>query len=108
MCSGRFMYFLVTFAFSMCRAIWQQTKATFKDKGGDVHTRTMRKNYDPVPQWWFYTLLLVVVSLALLACEGFGKQLQLPFWGILLAMVLALSFTLPVGVITATTNQVRH
>lgn len=68
----------------------------------------MRKNYDPVPQWWFYTLLLVVVSLALLACEGFGKQLQLPFWGILLAMVLALSFTLPVGVITATTNQVRH
>ncbi|KAG6619729.1 hypothetical protein I3842_Q084900 [Carya illinoinensis] len=87
------------------RAIWQQTKVSFKDKFGDVHTRIMRKNYDPVPQWWFYTLLMVVVGLSLLACEGFGKQLQLPFWGILLAMLLALSFTLPVAVITATTNQ---
>ncbi|KAG6619743.1 oligopeptide transporter 1-like [Carya illinoinensis] len=87
------------------RAIWQQTKVSFKDKFGDVHTRIMRKNYDPVPQWWFYTLLMVVVGLSLLACEGFGKQLQLPFWGILLAILLALSFTLPVAVITATTNQ---
>uniref|UniRef100_A0A2N9EJG1 Uncharacterized protein n=1 Tax=Fagus sylvatica TaxID=28930 RepID=A0A2N9EJG1_FAGSY len=87
------------------RAIWQQTKATFNDKFGDVHTRVMKKNYDPVPQWWFYILLVVVVGLAMLTCEGFGKQLQLPYWGVLLAIVMALLFTLPIGVITATTNQ---
>ena len=96
------------YACSICRAIWQQTKATFNDKFGDVHTRLMKKNYDPVPQWWFYILLVVVVGLAMLTCEGFGKQLQLPYWGVLLAIVMALLFTLPIGVITATTNQVCY
>ncbi|KAL4628031.1 hypothetical protein ACB092_05G208800 [Castanea dentata] len=87
------------------RQIWQQTKATYNNKFGDVHTRLMKKNYDPVPQWWFYVLLIVVVGLAILTCEGFGGQLQLPYWGVLLAIVMALLFTLPIGVITATTNQ---
>ncbi|KAI3456596.1 hypothetical protein Pfo_013259 [Paulownia fortunei] len=87
------------------RAIWQQTKASFQDKFGDVHTRLMRKNYDPVPQWWFHSLLILVIGLSLFACEGFGRQLQLPYWGVILAMALAFIFTLPVGVITATTNQ---
>ncbi|KAF4368814.1 hypothetical protein F8388_021426 [Cannabis sativa] len=87
------------------RSIWQQTKATFRDKFGDVHTRLMKKNYEAVPDWWFYTLLAVVLALAMLACEGFGRQLQLPYWGVLLAISMALIFTLPIGVITATTNQ---
>ncbi|PON90318.1 Tetrapeptide transporter [Trema orientale] len=86
------------------RVIWQQTKATFRDKFGDVHTRLMKKNYEAVPDWWFYSLLMVVLALALLACEGFGRQLQLPYWGVLLAIGMALLFTLPIGVITATTN----
>ncbi|CAM8983253.1 unnamed protein product [Rhodiola kirilowii] len=58
-----------------------QTKASFRDKLGDVHTRIMRKNYEPVPQWWFYTILVIVIGLAFLTCEGFNKQLQLPYWG---------------------------
>ena len=86
--------------------IWQQTIAAFQDKHGDVHTRIMKKNYETVPNWWFYTVLIIVVGLAMLACEGFGKQLQLPYWGVLLAMSLAFFFTLPIGVIQATTNQV--
>nr|GEY37829.1 oligopeptide transporter 5-like [Tanacetum cinerariifolium] len=45
------------------------------------------------------------ISLSLLTCEGFGRQLQLPYWGVILAIGLALIFTLPVGVIVATTNQ---
>lgn len=93
---------------SLCRQIWQQTKATYNDKFGDVHTRLMKKNYDPVPQWWFYVLLIVVVGLAILTCEGFGGQLQLPYWGVLLAVAMAQLFTLPIGVITATTNQVWY
>ncbi|GMP75898.1 hypothetical protein CsSME_00032823 [Camellia sinensis var. sinensis] len=85
--------------------IWKQTKASFEHKFGDVHTRLMKKNYDAVPQWWFYSLLVVVIGLTILTCEGFGRQLQLPYWGVLLAMALAFVFTLPIGVITATTNQ---
>ncbi|KAI7999446.1 Oligopeptide transporter 5 [Camellia lanceoleosa] len=87
------------------RTIWEQTKVSFQDKIGDVHTRLMKKNYDVVPQWWFYAILMLVVGLSMLACEGFGRQLQLPYWGVLLAMALAFVFTLPIGVITATTNQ---
>ncbi|XP_051126119.1 oligopeptide transporter 5-like [Andrographis paniculata] len=87
------------------RTIWQQTKSSFQDKFGDVHTRLMRKNYDPVPQWWFHSLLILVVAMSMFACEGFGRQLQLPYWGVILSMALAFVFTLPVGVITATTNQ---
>lgn len=85
-----------------------QTKASFMDKFGDVHTRLMRKNYEAVPQWWFHGLLLLVLAVSIFACEGFGRQLQLPYWGVILAMALALVFTLPVGVIAATTNQVPH
>eukprot|EP00257_Ricinus_communis_P027707 XP_025015121.1 oligopeptide transporter 1 [Ricinus communis] len=87
------------------RIISQQAKAAFTDKFGDVHTRIMKKNYDVVPQWWFHIILIVIVGLAMLACEGFGGQLQLPYWGVLLAVSLAFFFTLPIGVIQATTNQ---
>lgn len=66
----------------------------------------MKKNYEPVPQWWFHCLLILVIGLSLLTCEGFGRQLQLPYWGIVLAIGLASIFTLPIGVIVATTNQV--
>ncbi|KAL6955704.1 OPT superfamily [Sarracenia purpurea var. burkii] len=90
------------------RTILEQTKASFQHKFGDVHTRLMKKNYDVVPQWWFYLLLALVIGLTMLTCEGFGKQLQLPYWGVLLAISLALVFTLPIGVITATTNQVQY
>ncbi|KAI8000096.1 Oligopeptide transporter 5 [Camellia lanceoleosa] len=99
-----FFAFIYGLALFHGRTIWEQTKASFQHKFGDVHTRLMKKNYDPVPQWWFYTLLVVVIGLTMLTCESFGRQLQLPYWGVLLAMALAFVFTLPISVITATTN----
>ncbi|CAK9158206.1 unnamed protein product [Ilex paraguariensis] len=39
------------------------------------------------------------------ACEYYNDILQLPWWGVLLACGIALFFTLPVGIIAATTNQ---
>ncbi|KAK9156370.1 hypothetical protein Sjap_003850 [Stephania japonica] len=50
-------------------------------------------------------ILAVAFVLSVIACEGLDKQLQLPYWGIILAMALAFIFTLPIGIITATTNQ---
>jgi ABC-type proline/glycine betaine transport system permease subunit len=66
----------------------------------------MNKNYERVPEWWFMSILVLMTILAIICCEGFGKQLQLPWWGVLLSLTIALVFTLPVGVIQATTNQV--
>lgn len=87
------------------RSIWRQTKATVSGQTGDVHTRLMKKNYAAVPQWWFHVILVLVLGISIFTCEGFGQELQLPYWGVLLAAGLAFFFTLPIGIITATTNQ---
>ncbi|KAF1877853.1 hypothetical protein Lal_00038162, partial [Lupinus albus] len=88
-------------------SLWKKTTSTAK-KGndeGDVHTRIMKKNYEQVPEWWFMIILALMIIMSLVACEGFGKQLQLPWWGFLLSLGIALVFTLPIGVIQATTNM---
>ncbi|KAJ4714189.1 oligopeptide transporter 7-like [Melia azedarach] len=71
------------------REISQLSKSAFQEKKMDVHTKLMRR----------------YKRTTLYACQHYNSQLQLPWWGILLACALALFFTLPVGVITATTNQ---
>ncbi|XP_019058544.1 PREDICTED: oligopeptide transporter 1-like, partial [Tarenaya hassleriana] len=85
--------------------MWRKTSSAAKDAFGDVHTRLMKRNYKAVPQWWFIVILVISFALSLYACEGFNKQLQLPWWGLVLACTIALFFTLPIGVIQATTNQ---
>ncbi|XP_058179767.1 oligopeptide transporter 7-like isoform X1 [Rhododendron vialii] len=86
------------------RELWQQSKSAFKEKQMDVHTKLMRK-YEQVPEWWFSCILLLNITATVLVCEYCKDQLQLPWWGVLIACGLALFFTLPIGVITATTNQ---
>ncbi|OWM68089.1 hypothetical protein CDL15_Pgr016289 [Punica granatum] len=86
------------------REIWQLSRSAFNEKKMDVHTKLMRK-YRQVPEWWFTCILFLSIAVTVFACEYFNDQLQLPWWGILLACALAIFFTLPVGVITATTNQ---
>ncbi|QHO26527.1 hypothetical protein HN51_023627 [Arachis hypogaea] len=85
--------------------MWRKTTKTLKgEEVEDVHTRIMKKNYKQVPQWWFVSILVLMAVMALITCEGFGKQLQLPWWGVLMSLGIALVFTLPIGVIQATTN----
>ncbi|RHN47898.1 putative oligopeptide transporter, OPT superfamily [Medicago truncatula] len=95
---------VVLFHGEMIVQMWKKTTTSLKNQLGDVHTRIMKKNYEQVPEWWFVAILILMVMMALLACEGFGKQLQLPWWGILLSLSIALVFTLPIGVIEATTS----
>ncbi|CAN6479729.1 unnamed protein product [Victoria cruziana] len=87
------------------RSLVQMTRKAFRKGDEDIHGKLMRKNYKRVPEWWFSIILLVTVGLAFLTCLGFGGQLQLPWWGILLACALSFAFTLPIGIITSTTNQ---
>ncbi|KAL2631236.1 hypothetical protein R1flu_015922 [Riccia fluitans] len=87
------------------RDIWNQMRAALRKDQEDVHTRLM-KSYPEVPQWWFHGLLVLFIILSVAACEVYNDQLQLPWWGVLFACGLAMFFTLPIGVIAATTNQV--
>ncbi|THF94079.1 hypothetical protein TEA_018413 [Camellia sinensis var. sinensis] len=89
---------------SLFRELWQQSKSAFQEKKMDVHTKLMRK-YKQVPEWWFSCILLMNIASTIFICEYYNDQLQLKWWGVLLACGLALFFTLPIGVITATTNQ---
>ncbi|XP_074268234.1 oligopeptide transporter 7-like isoform X4 [Silene latifolia] len=84
--------------------IWEQSKASFKDKKMDVHTKLMRR-YREVPEWWFWVILVVNIGFTIFTCEYYKEQLQLPWWGVLLACGVAFLFTLPIGIITAITNQ---
>ncbi|TYI53598.1 hypothetical protein E1A91_D11G016000v1 [Gossypium mustelinum] len=87
------------------RELWQQTKSAFGgNKKIDIHTRLMKK-YKSVPTWWFAMILVLNLALILVTCEYYNESLQLPWWGVLLACAIALFFTLPIGIIAATTNQ---
>ncbi|RWR87643.1 oligopeptide transporter 7-like protein [Cinnamomum micranthum f. kanehirae] len=86
------------------RDIWNLTISAATKTKMDVHSRLMQK-YKQVPEWWFQVILIGTIALSLFACEYYKDQLQLPWWGVLLACAVALVFTLPIGVISATTNQ---
>ncbi|KAI3842288.1 hypothetical protein MKW98_026078 [Papaver atlanticum] len=86
------------------REILEETKSAFKEKKMDIHTRLMSK-YKQVPEWWFLCILLATAATTIFSCEYYKTQLQLPWWGVLLTCGIAFFFTLPIGIITATTNQ---
>lgn len=71
----------------------------------DVHTRMMKK-YEDIPGWWFHAMLLISFVLALVMCIFMKDEIQMPWWALIFASGLALMFTLPISIITATTNQV--
>ncbi|XP_027337129.1 oligopeptide transporter 6-like [Abrus precatorius] len=85
--------------------IWNQSKRAFGDgKKTDIHTRLMQR-YRSVPMWWFHIILVLNLALVIFICEYYKESLQLPWWGVLLASAISISFTLPIGIIAATTNQ---
>ncbi|KAK7829367.1 oligopeptide transporter 6, partial [Quercus suber] len=87
------------------RDLWKQSKSAFGGKTKiDIHTKLMKK-YKKVPMWWFLVILVVNIGLIMYACEYYNESLQLPWWGVLLACAIAVFFTLPIGIISATTNQ---
>ncbi|KAL9684499.1 hypothetical protein QQ045_021939 [Rhodiola kirilowii] len=86
--------------------IWNQTKSAFGGRRVDVHTRLMQK-YKQVPMWWFLIIFALSLAAVLFGCHYYIETLQLPWWGVLLARAIAMFFTLPIGIIAATTNQTQ-
>jgi len=68
----------------------------------------MKKNYESVPQWWFYLNLFTMICLAIFTCQVFKQQLQLSYWGVLLSAFVVFIFILPNGILVATANSVRY
>jgi OPT family small oligopeptide transporter len=87
------------------KEIYRRFRASQKQEKPDAHTRLMKKNYEDAPGWWFHSLLMLSVAVSLILCTVLKKEVQLPWWGLLFACAMAFVFTLPVSIITATTNQ---
>lgn len=61
----------------------------------------MRK-YKNAPWWWYITLLAVCVALCLVTALAWPTHLT--WWALLLALLISLVMTIPIGVVQATTN----
>ncbi|KAL6517581.1 oligopeptide transporter 4 [Orobanche minor] len=85
------------------REIYARFRASYKEKD-DIHTRLMRR-YKDIPAWWFYILLAVTLAASMILCIFLNDQVQMPWWGLIFASIIAFAFTLPISIITATTNQ---
>lgn len=88
-----------------CSDILKQSRSAVKNVKKDIHERLMQ-SYKQVPQWWYLILLIGSIALSILMSFVWKDEVQLPWWGMLFAFVLAWVVTLPIGVIQATTNQV--
>ncbi|KAI7991828.1 Oligopeptide transporter 4 [Camellia lanceoleosa] len=86
------------------KEIYDRFHASYTGKE-DIHTRLMRK-YEDIPSWWFYVLLGVTVAASLVPCIFLNNQVQMPWWGLIFACIITFIFTLPISIITTTTNQV--
>ncbi|KAF3654886.1 Oligopeptide transporter 8 [Capsicum annuum] len=73
-------------------------------KSEDIHTKLMKK-YPEIPGWWFHGMLVLSLALSLVLCIVWVDEIQLPWWGLLMAATMAWLFTLPISIITATTNM---
>ncbi|KAJ3486237.1 hypothetical protein NLI96_g4363 [Meripilus lineatus] len=81
--------------------IIRQFRRSVRDER-DVHARLMSA-YPEVPHWWYLTLGLVSFGFGVAAIKVFDTDF--PVWALVLAIVMALCFIVPIGIIRAVTNQ---
>ena len=80
--------------------IWARVK-TVRGDDDDVHTRMMRK-YPEAPNWWYMSILVVMLAVGLVTSLAYDTHLS--WWAFLIAGLISLLWTVPIGMIQATTN----
>jgi len=83
------------------KSIYRQYKAS-REENEDIHAKLMRV-YPEVPGWWYGSLFVLTLVLSLITVTVWDTKL--PWWALLLSILIAGLFTLPVGIIQAVTNQ---
>ncbi|CAO0800669.1 unnamed protein product [Mucor circinelloides] len=67
----------------------------------DVHMRMMAA-YKEVPTWWYY--IVYFGGMALNVAVAYINKSQLPWWGVVMAIVMSTLLSLPLNMITAITG----
>jgi OPT family small oligopeptide transporter len=74
-----------------------------RDEDEDIHRKLMRA-YPEVPSWWYIAVFIISFAASFGVIYGW-KEIQLPWWGLILAIIIPIVFVLPIGIIQAVTNQ---
>lgn len=83
---------------------WKDVKRALTSSGAvheDYHNRAMR-NYEEVPKSWYCITLFFSIGAAVLLVAF--APLQLPVWALLTALMIALAFLVPAGIILAVSD----
>jgi len=59
--------------------------------------------YPQVPEWWYLILFLSMFVLGIISIEVWPTQM--PVWAFVLALIIAFTYVIPIGMIQAITNQ---
>ncbi|CUM55232.1 uncharacterized protein AC631_00988 [Debaryomyces fabryi] len=68
----------------------------------DVHMRLMKQNYKDVPEWWFLVVFFIFFALSIVTIRCWNTEM--PVFALIVALLIAILFLLPVGIIFALTN----
>lgn len=85
--------------------LWSAFKSAFrgtKDESEDVHGRLMRA-YKPVPEWWYGIVLAGIFGISIAFLYVYNTQL--PWWGLIVSMLLNVVLLVPIGLMKATSNM---
>ncbi|ORY58552.1 OPT oligopeptide transporter protein-domain-containing protein [Pseudomassariella vexata] len=72
-----------------------------RNQDADVHLKMMKK-YEDTPNWWYYSLFIVLFALSLVTVLHWDTHLT--WWAMIVAMLLAIVFLIPIGMIQGITN----
>ncbi|KAJ6121219.1 hypothetical protein N7523_005499 [Penicillium sp. IBT 18751x] len=82
------------------KEIWHRMRAAGQ-KHEDIHSRLMAK-YDSVPVWWYVIVLVIMTAIGLAVVLSYPTNMS--WWAFFVSLIIALVWTLPIGMIQATTN----
>ncbi|KAI1777200.1 OPT family small oligopeptide transporter [Hypoxylon cercidicola] len=82
------------------KEIWYRLK-TARNQEPDIHLKLMKK-YVEAPEWWYFALLAISIGLGLATVLGYDSQL--PWWGFLVSVIIAIVFVIPTCMILAISN----
>ena len=83
------------------KQIWTQARRSMHEQP-DIHARLMSR-YKQVPQWWYIVLFVIMFVFGIVAIEVWPTQM--PVWAFVLSLLVAMVYTVPIGMIQAITNQ---
>ncbi|CAO3645188.1 unnamed protein product [Cunninghamella blakesleeana] len=87
--------------------IWETLRPSKKskdkeDENMDIHMKLMSA-YKEVPNWWYYLLFLFGIILNIIV--AYVNESQLPWWGVIIAITVSLTLSLPLNLIEAVTGR---